>query len=432
MDKAQKKEIVRRIKAGESRRRIAADTGFSKGYLRIIWRNYQLLGNTSFEPGTRGPTNRTPGKRKPPTSAQKKKIRLFVEQQEQALDAGSLRKLIQSELKILVSRKILIELLNQWQIPLFSNPPGSPLKELPLPFVRKIATKEKSLQKKLQRAQLKSKKNHWDILGLSKGNRRDGPGPQWRKRHFHRDQQSHFYLELWTNKPDTALTLQSRQLLKRKIHAFSKHLGIDVLSYVIMDSHCFLLLRLPPKTKRLKKIADPEALLEKARVLYQPAQFRRLEKQLAEISDPKRILAHFQEEFCDLSVFVKRLKETITRNQNLEQNTTGSLWRERYRSLEVTSPDQLRDCHFRINRWPLTLKVVDPHELSSYPWFSYHDLVASSKRAIKGTCHALGVPVSQWRKPYPRDQKKGRKRTTRNWFIAQIENPPEQPDPLGI
>jgi hypothetical protein len=59
MDKAQKKEIVRRIKAGETRREISADTGYSQGYLRIIWRNYQLLGDTSFEPGTRGPTRTT-------------------------------------------------------------------------------------------------------------------------------------------------------------------------------------------------------------------------------------------------------------------------------------------------------------------------------------------------------------------------------------
>jgi len=69
MTKAQKKEIISRIKAGESRTSISADLGFDKGYLRKIWTDYQLLGQASFAPPKYGPENKNIPKRKPPTPA---------------------------------------------------------------------------------------------------------------------------------------------------------------------------------------------------------------------------------------------------------------------------------------------------------------------------------------------------------------------------
>jgi hypothetical protein len=145
-----------------------------------------------------------------------------------------------------------------------------------------------------------------------------------------------------------------------------------------------------------------------------------MRKQFSEVSDPEKPLQIYQKEFCDLSVFVKMIKESVSRAQNRQENTTGSRWMPRFRSLQLTDQQQRIACHLRINRWPATRGIVSPEELASYPWCSYGELMGSSKRAIKGTCRVLGIPVARWRKPYPGDTRKGRKRTARNWFIAQM------------
>jgi hypothetical protein len=126
-----------------------------------------------------------------------------------------------------------------------------------------------------------------------------------------------------------------------------------------------------------------------------------------------------------MGTFLKRLKESISRAHNLHQNTIGSLWMERYRSLELTTRQDRFDCHLRINRWPITRGLLEPDDLPSYPWSSFGELQTSSKRAIKGTCGALGIPVALWQKPYAADPKKGRNRTAQKWFFSEVQAPVE-------
>lgn len=336
------------------------------------------------------------------------------------MTAEGLRTLVKEKLGFTVIRKYFFPLLSEWEIEVAPSPVLNGTRKVPATQIRKLEKKERALRRKLETSIKKENRAEWQILGLPRGNRRDGPGPQWRKREYDQEKRNYFYLELWTEGSGSLLTPESRQLLRKKIYAYSRHLGVDVLSYVIMDSHCFLLVTLPPRGKWLQKIADPDRLLERARELYQPAQYQHMVRQFSETKDPEKLLKFHQREFCDLSIFVKMVKESLSRAQNRQQNTTGSLWMPRFRSLQLTEPEKTIGCHLRINRWPVTRGLVPPGELATYPWSSYGELMGSSKRAIKGTCRVLGIPVAEWKKPYPGDSKKGRKRTARNWFMAQM------------
>lgn len=423
MTKAQKKEIIRRIKAGESRTSISADLGFDKGYLRKIWNDYKLLGQASLAATKFGPPNKNIPKRKPPTPAQKKKIRTLLETARQPMTVPAIKDLIKNELGLTITRKYLIQLINEWNLDLAPGPQAVGPGTLAGTEIAKLSKQENKLRAKLNRRLASGDLAEWQILGLPRGNRRDGPGPQWRKRQYEQNKHSYFYLELWTAGPETLLTPQSRQLLKKKIFFYSKHLGVDILSFVIMDSHCFLLVHLPPREAWIDKLRDPQKFLQRARELFQPSVYERIKKQFATVKDPKKLLDYYLAEFCELSVFVKRLKESVSRAHNLHQNTTGALWMERYRSLELTTRQERIDCHLRINRWPITRGLVEPNDLPSYPWSSFGELQTSGKRAIKGTCRALGIPLASWKKHYPADPKKGRKRSAQKWFFSEIQAP---------
>lgn len=420
MTKAQKREVIKRIKAGESRASIAADTGFTKAHLRSIWKNFQLLGQESLKPATRGPKSGGRKAAKVTTPAQKRKIRDLLEKQPKPLSLEAMARMVKAELGITLLRRAFIELTSEWNIPIASNQPNPGAQQAPREEIEGLWKKEKALRKKTNQSLASGDKAEWQLHGMPRGNRRDGPGPQWRKRHEEHQERTYFYLEFWTAGPDTLLTAEIRQLLKKKIYFYSKHLGVEVLSFVIMDSHCFLVVTVPPREKWLKKLRDPQALLQRAQELYHPQQHQRMVKQFATASDQQKIVDYYLRDFCDLSVFVKMIKESVSRAHNRFHNTFGALWMDRFRSLTLTTPRELLQCHLRVNRWPITRGLLTPNELSSYPWSSFGDLLKSSKRSIKATCQVLGIPAAAWKKTYPLDQKKGRKRLARNWFQSQI------------
>jgi len=424
MTKAKKAAIIKRIKGGETRASISADTGFSKQYLRLLWKNYQLVGQAALQSGKHRSSDKTKTRQRTLSPAEKKKIRTLLEKRERPAPLETIARLMNAEFGFTPLRRTIIQLTAEWDIPIAPGRPQAGMNPTPRDAFDEISKKERALREELNRKLASQDKAEWQLLGMPRGNRREGPGAQWRKRNYDPGQRSYICLEFWT--AGTLLNPETRQLLKKKIHFYGKHLGVEVLSYVIMDSHCFLLVTLPAREKWLEKLRDPEKLIQRAKGLYQPSRLQEMTEQLEKARNPQKVLDYYLRDFCDLSTFVKMIKESVSRGHNLFQNTAGSLWMDRYRSLELTHRQDLVDCLIRLNRWPVTRGLLTAEDLPTYPWSSFGDLMGSSKRAITGTCRVLGIAPEKWQKPYPFDQKKGRKRTARNWFKAQILSP-DQP-----
>jgi REP element-mobilizing transposase RayT len=412
--------LMMRIKSGETRRSISADTGYSKQYLRQLWKAYQLEGRTALRPQRTGsgklcaPRGK---KRKELSPTEKRKIRKVLERRETPCAFEAALALIAAELGFNPLRSTVLKLATEWNIPMS---PGPEMTSVPDGEFDGIWKKEHALRAELNAKMTAQDVHEWSLLGMPRGNRRVGKGAQWRKRAYEQNKRTYFCLEFWTAGPDALLNGETRQFLKKKIHFFSKHLGVEVLSYVIMDTHCFLLVTLPSRKKWLEKLSSPDQLLRRAEGLYQPHTLREMKNRLEKPKVSKKVIAYYQRDFCDLSVFVKRIKESVTRAHNRHQNTTGALWTERFRSLELTDREELMACLIRLNRWPLSRNLLKPEELEQYPWSSYGETMSGSKRAIKGVCRVLGISYENWKKPYPDDQRKGRKRLARNWFKSQV------------
>jgi REP element-mobilizing transposase RayT len=417
--------LITRIKSGETRASISADTGYSKQCLRRFWKAYQLEGRAALRPRRNGSKKRCAprGKRQNELSpTEKSKIRKVLKRQKTPCSLKTALVLIATELGFTPLRSTILKLTSEWNITLS---PGPGLNSIPDEEFDEIWKKELLLRKEMNDRMTSQDDPEWRFLGMPRGNRRDGKGAQWRE--YDQGKRSFFCLEFWTAGPDAILHAETRHFLKKKIHFFSKHLGVEVLSYVIMDSHCFLLVTLPPRKKWLEKLSSPEQLLRRGEGLYQPYRLREMKDQLEKPKVSKKVVEYYQRDFCDLSVFVKRIKESVSRAHNRFQNTTGSLWRDRFRSLELTDQKDLMACLIRLNRWPVSRRLLEPEELEKYPWSSYGETMGGSKRAIKGVCRVLGIAPGNWKKPYPGDQRKGRNRIARNWFKSQVLSPDDTP-----
>jgi len=417
---AARMSLVNRIKSGETRASISADTGYSKQYLRQLWKAYQLEGRTALKPKRTGqgtlcnPRGKRPQKLTP---TEKRKIRKILETRKSPGSFETALVLITAELGFTPLRSAVLKLTSEWKIPMA---PGPRMTSIPEGEFDEISKKEQALREETNEAMTSQGVYEWNLHGMPRGNRKDGKGAQWRKRKYDQSKRSYFSLELWTAGPEVLLNAETRYFLKRKIHFFSKHLGVEVLSYVIMDSHCFLLVTLPAREKWLEKLSTPDQLLRRAEGLYQPHSFRQMKNRLEKPKVAKKVIEYYQRDFCDLSVFVKRIKESVSRAHNRHQNTTGALWTERFRSLELTDRKELIASFIRLNQWPLSRGLLEPEELEQYPWSNYGEIMNGSKRAIKGACRVLGIAAANWKKPYPDDQRKGRKRLARNWFKSQV------------
>src|SRR5690606_30232061 len=98
--------------------------------------------------------------------------------------------------------------------------------------------------------------------------------------------------------------------------------------------------------------------------------------------------------FCDLSAFVKELKERFSRWFNKHHERRGTLWMERFKSVLVEDGDALRTMALYIDLNPVRAGLVeDPKD---YRWTGYGEASGGSKRARRGLCKVMEAPLDSW------------------------------------
>ncbi|HEY1050974.1 MAG TPA: transposase [Prosthecobacter sp.] len=196
-----------------------------------------------------------------------------------------------------------------------------------------------------------------------------------------------------------------KEALRRVIWRMAEFCGVKVVTYCIMGNHFHLLAEVPHRETWLQRFAGPEGearLFEHLRVLYSKAYLGLLREDLKDLRErgmaslaQERIDA-LKKRFCDLSLFVKEVKERFSRWYNKRHGRRGTLWMDRFKSVLVEGKGEaLRTMAAYIDLNPLRAGLAkDPKD---YRWCGYAEALGGSRRAQRGLCKALGKPVDGWK-----------------------------------
>ena len=190
------------------------------------------------------------------------------------------------------------------------------------------------------------------------------------------------------------------RLLMWKMARFS---GIQILTYAVMGNHFHLLVSVPNQKKfitRFEGAKGEELLFRHLKLLYSKEYLAALQHELKEYRDrglpelAEEILAKYRKRFCNLSLFVKEIKERFTRWYNKKEGRKGTLWMDRFKSVLVQDGEALETMAAYIDLNPVRAGIVkDPKD---YRWCGYGEAMGGSRCARRGLCKVVGRPVDSW------------------------------------
>lgn len=175
------------------------------------------------------------------------------------------------------------------------------------------------------------------------------------------------------------------RLTMRKLEAFT---GVKVLTYCIMSNHWHLLLEVPSSVElgREEVFKRIEGFYSKQRVREIAQEFERAHAYAVESGNTDwedAVLEKYSSRMCDLSVFVKELKERFSKWYNRKKHRRGTLWEERFKSVLVENSDHaLSTMAAYIDLNPVRAEIVD--DPRNYRFCGYAEAVAGGEAARKG------------------------------------------------
>ena len=195
-----------------------------------------------------------------------------------------------------------------------------------------------------------------------------------------------------------------KEALRRVIWRMAEFCGIKVVTYCLMGNHFHLLAEVPHRDTWLQRFDGPQGeakLLEHLRILYSKTYVGLLRDELSDLrqrgleSLAQQKLETIKRRFCDLSLFVKEVKERFSRWFNKRRGRKGTLWMDRFKSVLVEGKGEaLRTMAAYIDLNPVRAGLVkDPKD---YRWCGYAEALGGSRRAQRGLCKAIGKPVDGW------------------------------------
>jgi REP element-mobilizing transposase RayT len=194
-----------------------------------------------------------------------------------------------------------------------------------------------------------------------------------------------------------------KEAFRRLMWRLARFSGVEILTYALMGNHFHLLVKVPERAKFLKRFegeGGEERLLEHLSLLYSKAYLASLRHEITRVREAGRehevalMLDTFRKRFCDLSCFVKELKERFSRWFNKHHERRGTLWMDRFKSVLVEDGEALRTMALYIDLNPVRAGLVeDPKD---YRWTGYGEAMGGSKRARRGLCRVMEAPMDSW------------------------------------
>jgi putative transposase len=195
-----------------------------------------------------------------------------------------------------------------------------------------------------------------------------------------------------------------KEALKRVLCRLAEFSGVRLVTYCIMKNHFHALVEVPKREIWLERFAGAEGetrLLDHLRVLYSKAYVDYLRAEIADLRKQglealvQTKLAGIKRRFCDLSIFVKEVKERFSRWFNKRRERKGTLWMDRYKSVMVEGRGEpLHTMAAYIDLNPVRAGLVD--DPKDYRWCGYAEAVSGIRRAQRGLSKVTGTPVDGW------------------------------------
>ena len=185
---------------------------------------------------------------------------------------------------------------------------------------------------------------------------------------------------------------EKKEVFVNMLHQAADFSGVDVITYVVMDNHFHLCVRVP---RQEGEISESE-ILRRVGVLYGEERRTALEKRLAEYREEgddiavAAELAKLRARMGDLSEFMKTLKQRVSQWYNSNYSHEGTLWSGRFKSVLVEDGRYLNNLIAYIHGNPIRAGIVT--RATDYKWSAPGAAAKGDARAKKGLS-LLGVSV---------------------------------------
>ena len=216
---------------------------------------------------------------------------------------------------------------------------------------------------------------------------------------------SHFHVMSRVAGGDLLFGDEEKEAFRLLMWRMAKFSGVQILTYCIMGNHFHLLIRIPDReafTQRFEVEADvpggkgEQRLLEHLKLLYSKAYLDRLDSEIRELrrqkreAEVQRVFDAYKSRLCDLSAFVKELKERFSRWFNKKHGRRGTLWMDRFRSVIVEDGECLRTMAAYIDLNPIRAGLVESPE--DYRWCGYSEALGGGQTDPAGALFGGGLP----------------------------------------
>ena len=177
---------------------------------------------------------------------------------------------------------------------------------------------------------------------------------------------------------------EKKEVFVSMLHRAADFSGVDVVTYVVMDNHFHLCVRIP---KREGEAPESE-IMRRGGVLYGEDRRVALEKRLAgfrEEGDNIAVaaeLAKLRARMGDLSEFMKTLKQRVSQWYNSNYSHEGTLWSGRFKSVLVEDGRYLHNLIAYIHVNPIRAGLVT--RATDYKWSAPGAAAKGDARAKKG------------------------------------------------
>ena len=167
------------------------------------------------------------------------------------------------------------------------------------------------------------------------------------------------------------------------LHRAAEFSGVDVLSYVVMDNHFHLCVRVPEKT-----VVTEDEALRRIGVLYGEDRKEDLRRNLEELRKDgdtgaaDALIGRYRARMGDLSEFMKTFKQRVTQWFNANHGHEGTLWSGRFKSVLMEEGKYVSNVVDYIHNNPLRAGIAK--RVRDYRWSAAGAAARGDTRALKG------------------------------------------------
>ncbi len=183
--------------------------------------------------------------------------------------------------------------------------------------------------------------------------------------------------------------------------------GVRVVTYAILSNHFHILTEVPDRqdVSEAEVVARLAAIYDRKTVLGMLAQWELWRKQGLEALVQGE-LDRLRARMCDVSEFLKTVKQRFSQWYNRRENRTGTLWEDRFKSVMIEPPSHAQRERQGIGALATMAAYIDLNAVRAgivrdpkdYRWCGYGEAVAGKVRAREGLATIFGEATStQWR-----------------------------------